>query len=375
MKVFNTGEIIFNTYEVLELLNSGGMGNVYKVRHLKIPKIFAIKQLKLEQYKNLFIESFISEISILRLIKHPNISKFYDSLYFNNNFFYVMEFIEGEDIKTYFRKNNDLSEEKILKYFIMSLNAIDYLHSRSIIHRDIKPSNIMVDFQNDSVKIIDFGISNFLNNNIIFVSPGYSPPEQYQRLPPQPYNDIFSLGMTFLEIISNIKPFEQKSNFDKELHKNYLEKATEKSKEKISDIFLRVLLKCVELDPSKRFQTISEIISTLNKDNLKIDNAYLIEFNKYIEKVERISKNIEKIFQDTFAQNFMGYEIQKSVDMMIIKIFDTNEISIFFIFDKQELLIYLVPSLSKGYLVEKVDLENIDENNILAKVLELGGIV
>ncbi|MCX7758162.1 MAG: serine/threonine protein kinase [bacterium] len=370
MKVFNTGEIIFNTYEILELLNSGGMGNVYKVRHLKIPKIFAIKQLKLEHYKNLFIESFISEISILRLIKYPNISKFYDSFYFNNNFFYVMEFIEGEDIKTYFRKNNDLPEEKILKYFIMSLNAIDYLHSKSIIHRDIKPSNIMVDFQNDSVKIIDFGISNFLNNNIVFVSPGYSPPEQYQKLPPQPYNDIFSLGMTFLEIISNIKPFEQKSNFDKELHKSYLEKATEKSKEKISDMFLKVLLKCVELDPSKRFQTISEIISTLNKDNLKIDNTYLIEFNKYIEKVEMISKNIEKIFQDTFAKNFMGYEIQKSVDMMIIKIFDINEISIFFIFNQQELLIYLVPSLSKGSLVEKVDLENIDEKNILAKVLQ-----
>lgn len=373
MKLFQTGEIILNTYEVLELLNSGGMGNVYKAKHLKIPKVFAIKQLKLDQYKSLFIGSFISEISILRSLKHPNISKFYDSFYFNDNFFYVMEFIEGEDIKTFFKNNPDLSEERILKYFIMSLNAIDYLHSKSIIHRDIKPSNVLIDFKKDMVKIIDFGISNFLNRNIVFVSPGYSPPEQYHTFPPKPYNDIFSLGMTFLEALSCQKPYEQKNTFDREIHKKYVENAVEKIKNKVSQSFLDIILKCVESEPEKRFQQISEIMEKLRSEKFTIDNTYLIEFNNYLEYVEKVFQKVEETFREKLGRNLIELEIEKSVDMMVIKIFDMNQLSIFLIFDLQEILVYVVPYLSKGFLAIKADMQKVGEDELVAELLKIAG--
>lgn len=364
MKIFNPGEIIFNTFEVIELLNAGGMGNVYKVKHLKIPFIFALKQLKLsfKETKDIMIQSFISEISILRSLKHPNISKFYDSFYFNGNFFYVMEFIEGKDIKSYFRDLRNIEEEKILKYFHMCLNAIGYLHSRNIIHRDIKPSNIMIDFTQDMVKIIDFGISNFFGRNIAFVSPGYSPPEQYQNLPQKPYNDIFSLGITFLEIVTGIKPKEHNIHFNEDLHNEFITTVKDLAKEKISQKFLNILLRCVEINPQNRFQTINDIVVELIRNNFKIDNTYLTNFNEFIKKVENVFNQIEDNFSSIFAN--MEYVVQKNVDFMNVKIFDTNEYNLFFIFKENKLMIYFVPFLGKGILIKEMDIDNIDKKEI-----------
>ena len=374
-KIFKEGEIIFNTYEVVELLNSGGMGNVYKVKHLKIPKFFALKQLKVEQYRNVFIESFISEISILKFLKHPNIAKFYDSFYYNNNFFYVMEFIEGTDIRDFFKKN-DVNEEKIYKYFIMSLNAIDYLHSKSIIHRDIKPSNILIDYETDMIKVIDFGISNLLSSQVVFVSPGYSPPEQYQKLSPQPFNDIFSLGMTFLELISGIKPENHKNGFDILSHQKYVEMAVNKSKDKVSPLFLDILRKCVEIDynPPKRFQNTQEIISKLANYNFKIDNSYIVDFYDYISKVESFFDKVENLFKDYFGKRFIGNEIQRAIDMMIIKVVDTVDFSVFLFFEGKKLMVYLVPLLGKSVLVEEQEIDRL-EANVILKAMEIGGLV
>lgn len=372
MRIFNVGEVIYNTYEVLELVNTGGMGNIYKVRHLKIPKIFALKQLKLEGYKNLFIESFISEISILNSLRHPNISRFYDSFYFNQNFFYVMEFIEGSDIKTYF--SNGFDEEKLIKYFIMSLNAIDYLHSKSIIHRDIKPSNIMIDKNLNIVKIIDFGISNFLKRNMVFVSPGYSPPEQYQSTSPHPTNDIFSLGVTFLEIISGVKPYNQKNHFDPSFHRDYVNYSINQAKSKISNTMIDVITKCVEIDQSKRFQNISDIISYLNQWNIKIDNSYLVNFYTNLAKSQKIFDEIEEKIKINITKNFLNYEIQKNMDIMIIKIFDMNEITIYFILEDSKLSVYYISTFSRQ-IIEQIDMESLDIDKLLSRVLEVGGIV
>lgn len=374
-RIFKEGEIIFNTYEVVELLNSGGMGNVYKVKHLKIPKFFALKQLKVEQYRSVFIESFISEISILKFLKHPNIAKYYDSFYYNNNFFYVMEFIEGTDIRDFFKKKH-VDEERIYKYFIMSLNAIDYLHSKSIIHRDIKPSNILIDYETDMIKVIDFGISNLLSSQVVFVSPGYSPPEQYQKLPPQPFNDIFSLGMTFLELISEIKPENHKNGFDILTHQKYVETAINKSKDRVSPKFLDILRKCVEIDCSlnKRFQNTQEIISKLANYNFKIDNAYIVDFYEYINKVESFFDKVENLFKEYFGKRFIGNEIQRAVDMMIIKVVDTFDFSVFLFFEGKKLMVYLVPFLGKPVLVDEQEMDKLEENVIL-KAMEIGGLV
>ncbi|MGB9638398.1 MAG: serine/threonine-protein kinase, partial [bacterium] len=182
IKIYNKGEIIVNTYEVLELINSGGMGNVYKVKHNKIEKILALKQLKILDYitdKRILIEGFISEVSILTSLRHPNIAKYYDSFFHNDDFFYVMEYINGFNIKEFFI-HNDLKENKeelVINFLFQALEALDYIHQKNIIHRDLKPSNLLITDKN-ILKMIDFGISKSIRKDIIFTTPGYSPPER-----------------------------------------------------------------------------------------------------------------------------------------------------------------------------------------------------
>jgi len=368
MKTLNKGEVIFNTYEVLDLIDQGGMGNIYKVKHLKIPKIFALKQLKIESNKDILLSSFISEISILNRIKHPNILKIYDSFHYKDNFFYTMEFIEGQNIKKYFLQN-DIQEEKILKYFSMSINALNYLHSKSIIHRDIKPSNILIDNLQDIVKIIDFGISNIVNRDFIFLTPGYSPPEQYQKEQPKPENDIFSLGITFLEILSQSKPPENLIDYEK-----YIKESLLKAREKVSESFLDIIKKCVEIDINKRFKNTQQIISILSQ-KFKIDNQYIAEFNQHYQKVEKIINLIERKIESSFKKGF--YEVSKFVDILLIKVFEINEFSIYFLFERESIEIYFSSYFEKSTLMEKIsypDLES-DLEFVIEKTLHTGGTI
>ena len=158
-------------FEILQLLGEGAYGYVAKVKSKINHKIYAIKQIKLDNIKsNREMDLIENEISIMQKLNHPLIIKYYKNFKSFDSIYIVMEFIENGDlarlIKAHILLNKPIEEDRLWNIFIQALRSLVYIHSNNIIHRDIKPENIFIK-NNGIIKIGDFGLSaNYINNNI-----------------------------------------------------------------------------------------------------------------------------------------------------------------------------------------------------------------
>lgn len=209
---------IIKPYEVISQLGQGGMGVVYKARHMHFDdEIFAIKQLWQQFSQNpVFVQSFLEEGKKVRKLHHKNIVKVTDILEENGEYFIVMEFVEGRNLSDIIRRETGpIHRERAINLFRQMLEGVAYIHSqpKPIIHRDLKPLNILVT-SDDTVKITDFGIAKELDDEAgghsttVKGTPIYMSPEQI--INPKSVDirtDIYSLGMTFYEMLCAKTPF------------------------------------------------------------------------------------------------------------------------------------------------------------------------
>jgi serine/threonine-protein kinase len=209
---------IVKPYEIISQIGQGGMGVVYKARHLHLNKIVAIKQLW-PQYSHdpVFIKYFLSGGKKLFEFDHKNIVKVFDILEEGGEYYIVMEFVEGRTLSEIIQKQvGPIYQERAINLFKQVLEGLAYIHNKPnpIIHRDIKPLNILVT-GDDTVKITDFDISKVLEVSDVAKSttvkgtPTYMSPEQI--MDPSSVDirtDIYSLGMTFYEMLCAKTPFE-----------------------------------------------------------------------------------------------------------------------------------------------------------------------
>lgn len=209
---------IIKPYEVISQLGQGGMGVVYKARHMHFDdEIFAIKQLWQQFSQNpVFVRSFLEEGKTVRRLNHKNIVKVTDILEENGEYFIVMEFVEGRNLSDIIRRETGpIHRERAIKLFRQMLEGVAYIHNqpKPLIHRDLKPLNILVT-SDDTVKITDFGIAKELDDEAgghsttVKGTPIYMSPEQI--IDPKSVDirtDIYSLGMTFYEMLCAKTPF------------------------------------------------------------------------------------------------------------------------------------------------------------------------
>jgi len=207
---------IVNNYELLEQLGQGGMGVVYKARHIHFDEIYAVKRLW-EQFgaNEMVLNLFLNEAKILRKLNHKNIVQVTDVFSLENQNYIVMEYINGRSLDEIIKKEvGPIRRERAINLFKQMLEGIAYIHNQPtpIIHRDIKPLNLLVT-EDDIVKITDFGIAKVLDagQNAITVvkgTPVYMSPEQI--INPKTVDirtDVYSLGMTFYEMLCGRPPF------------------------------------------------------------------------------------------------------------------------------------------------------------------------
>jgi len=211
----NMGKIV-NNYELLEQLGQGGMGVVYKARHIHFDEIYAVKRLW-EQFNanEMVLSLFLNEAKILRKLNHKNIVQVTDVFTLENQNYIVMEYIKGRSLDEIIKKEvGPIRRERAINLFKQMLEGIAYIHSQPtpIIHRDIKPLNLLVT-EDDTVKITDFGIAKVLDagqnaSTVVKGTPVYMSPEQI--INPKSVDirtDVYSLGMTFYEMLCGRTPF------------------------------------------------------------------------------------------------------------------------------------------------------------------------
>ena len=193
------GKMLDNRYEIIELIGSGGMANVYRAKCHRLNRMVAIKILKADMAENEEIRRrFRDESQAVAQLSHPNIVSIYDVSTSGDTEYIVMELIDGITLKQYMARRGEMDWRESLHFIIQIMRALEHAHSRGIIHRDIKPQNIMV-LRDGSVKVADFGIACLQNNAQTLTqdalgSVHYISPEQARGEHIDARSDIYSAG-------------------------------------------------------------------------------------------------------------------------------------------------------------------------------------
>ncbi len=211
------GKILGNRYEIIELIGSGGMANVYKARCRLLNRFVAVKVLKPE-YKNdqEFIRRFDTESQAAASLSHKNIVSIYDVGEQDDMHYIVMEYIEGKTLKEVIREKGALYWKEALGISMQIAEALEHAHSKHIVHRDIKPQNIMVTPEGQ-IKVMDFGIARAVTasttklGDTALGSAHYISPEQARGGYTDTRTDIYSLGIVMYEIFTGKLPFNADS--------------------------------------------------------------------------------------------------------------------------------------------------------------------
>ncbi|RME81633.1 MAG: serine/threonine protein kinase, partial [Planctomycetota bacterium] len=275
----------FGDYKVEEILGQGGMGVVYKALQKSLDRRVAIKFLPLA-YDEELRKRFLLEARMAAKVNHPNIVTIYTFGIANESLpYFVMEYIEGKGLKDIIHENKRIPFQQIVDYAIQMAEALDYAHEQGVIHRDIKPANIMVT-KRGHIKIMDFGLAktkshfaSLTQSGDILGTPYYMSPEQAQgKTDIDERSDIYSLGVVLYEMITGIKPFKGDSSHVV-LYKHIYESPLPPS-QFVANLHLSletIVLKCLEKDPSQRFQSAKELLRTLQSLPANLDSPLSFE--------------------------------------------------------------------------------------------------
>ena len=203
---------VFDRYEVLEKIDSGGIGTVYKARDTHLERRVALKVLPPSlQERPEMLRHFSREAAALAQLKHPSVATVYDANIESGFPYLVLEFIEGQNLKHLLRKHGPLPIPDVVRIGIELAEAIDYIHQHRVIHRDVRTSNIIVDPAGRAV-LADFGLALVKSLSHItgeaLGTPEYMSPEQVDGKPLDGRTDQYSLGVVLYECLTGVVPFE-----------------------------------------------------------------------------------------------------------------------------------------------------------------------
>lgn len=208
------GTVLGGRYELLELIGTGGMADVYKARCVLLNRIVAVKILKKDlEGGEEFLQRFNVEAQSAARITHPNIVSIFDIGEENGMHYIVMEYVDGITLKKYINEKGKLDYKEALNIAYQICDALEAAHEKNIVHRDIKPHNILITDDNE-VKVADFGIARsgtgktLSSGNDILGSVHYISPEQAKGDVVDRRSDIYSLGIVMYEMITGKVPFD-----------------------------------------------------------------------------------------------------------------------------------------------------------------------
>ena len=265
--------IVDNTYQVCEEIGAGGMGVIFLAYHIRLGKYVVMKKIKNPTAQ---LSMLRNEVDILKSLHHQYLPQVYDFISFEGDLYTIIDYIEGYDLKYYIDNGIEVTEGQLIKWLRQLCEVLEYLHTHEprILHTDIKPANIIIQ-PNGDVCLIDFGISLLGDDQIKGLSYEYSSPEQnynvtcihennYEQLIDlDERTDIYSLGVTFYQLITLITPsclYEMPPTLENMYYP-------------VSEPFAKIIDKAIAYDRDSRYGSVTAMLKAL--DNMyKLGSKY-----------------------------------------------------------------------------------------------------
>ena len=263
-------------YEIERELGKGAMGAVYLGRDPKISRTVAIKTMALSQeFEDDELEEvkerFFREAETAGRLTHPNIVTIYDAGDEHDLAYIAMEYLKGDDLSKYVKKDSLLPLKQVLSLIQRSADGLDYAHQYNVVHRDIKPANIMWDPDSDMIKITDFGIARITDSSktktgMVLGTPSYMSPEQLAGKKVTGQSDIFSLGVMLFQMVTGKLPFTGDSMASL-MYKiaNEAHPAPESINPDVPRCVTVIINRAMAKDVEKRYQRGSEMVADIHK--------------------------------------------------------------------------------------------------------------
>lgn len=265
------------SYKIISVLGEGGMGTVYLAEHTNFDRKVAIKAIHPHLAKNEEIrQRFKNEAATMARLQHPNIVSLYDYYADEEGLYLIMELVDGVELETYLRNiGKPLDEDVTAAFMKQLLDAFSHAHDKGVVHRDIKPANILI--TNDgTIKVLDFGIAKIVDGDGLhnMTKTGtqigtvyYMSPEQVQGKKVDARSDIYSLGVTFYQMLTAQNPYNSCTT-EFEVYSKIVQEQLPNPKAAnpgISDVIVSILNKATAKDPENRFQTCEQFKQALIK--------------------------------------------------------------------------------------------------------------
>jgi serine/threonine protein kinase len=256
-------------YDILAEAGQGSMGNVYKARDRETGETVALKLLKPEIASDqAMMDRFKNELLFARKITHKNVCRVHEFNRIGGIAYTSMEFVEGESLRSVLNRFGGLPVRKAISVTQQICSGLKEAHAQGIVHRDLKPENVMIDAQGN-VKIMDFGIARSMESltrltGSMVGTPAYMAPEQVAGKPVDYRTDIYSLGLMLYEMFTGSQAFQADTAVAVALKQ--IRESPPPPHEVDPSIPVgieRAILRCLEKEPSKRFQSVAELESAL----------------------------------------------------------------------------------------------------------------
>ena len=277
----NTDTFMVPGYRTERRIGAGGMSEVYLVRD-NLERLYALKALapSLQQDPG-FRKRFRSEAQIMASLTHPNIVQLHSYIEDEPRYCLVMEYMSGGSLKDILRSTGPIIESRALGYLKQIASGMAYAHAKGIIHRDIKPANILVS-GDGTMKITDFGIARISDSEgytktgtpmgtVVYMSPEQIADSKHVTTS----TDVFSLGVTFWEMLTGIAPYNIRKDNEFQIFENIVHRDLpdpRKYNHNISNTTLRLLKRMTQRDIGKRI-TIIEVVNALEMQSMDNDSG------------------------------------------------------------------------------------------------------
>ncbi len=385
------GQKISDRYQIIKSIGEGGMANVYLAYDTILDRNVAVKVLRGDLATDeKFVRRFQREALSASSLSHPNIVEVYDVGEDNNQYYIVMEYIEGKHLKELLKKRGKLTLSEVIDIMLQITDGMSVAHDAYIIHRDIKPQNIMIQ-ENGVVKITDFGIAMAMNatqltqTNSVMGSVHYLPPEQANGRGSTLQSDIYSMGILMYELLTGKLPY--KGDNAVEIALKHLKESLPSIKEDLPDLpqsIENIIIRASSKNPKNRYADAREMhedLLTCLDDSRKNEPKITLEYPENIDessksKKSNSSKKEEKVLEKETKKESGEEPIAKQITKSDLKKQNKFLIVLAAIFTGLVVIItsvvLLIPALTKQKELIIPDVAGLTEEEAVKKLQEEG---